>query len=121
MGGPLGAAVGLIAGAVAGGVLGSEVGEAVNPTLEERHWISAYKSEPYYNSDYSFADYKPAYLTGREGYARYPNKSFGEVESHLEEDYIGNRGSSRLVWVDARSATQSAWDRQVQANRNPAT
>jgi uncharacterized protein YcfJ len=121
MGGPLGAAIGLVAGAVAGGVLGSEVGEALNPTVEEHFWSSAYKTEPYYDSDYSFADYKPAYLTGYEGYTRYPDKSFGEVEAHLEEDYIGNRGNSRLVWVDARSATQSAWDRRVEANRRSTT
>lgn len=118
MGGPIGAAIGLVAGALAGGVLGSEAGEAVNPTAELHYWSTTYKSEPYYVASYSFDDYLPAYRTGYEGYHRYGGKSFDEVEGHLQEDYISNRGNSRLAWVDARPATRSAWDRLGGVNRN---
>lgn len=111
MGGPIGGAIGLVVGAIAGGVLGSEMGEAVNPTEEERHWSTSYTSEPYYNSSYSYDDYRPAYRVGYEGYSLHPGKSFDDVEGHLQENYIANRGNSRLSWIDARPATRSAWDR----------
>jgi uncharacterized protein YcfJ len=111
MGGPIGGAIGLVVGAVAGGVLGSEVGEAVNPTAEETYWSTAYRTEPYYNSSYAYDDYRPAYRVGYEGYGLHPGKSFDEVENYLQEDYIANRGNSRLNWGDARPATRSAWDR----------
>ena len=112
MGGPIGGAIGLVAGAIVGGVLGSEVGEAANPTAEEHYWSTSYKTEPYYNSSYSYDDYRPAYRVGYEGYTLHPGKSFEDVELFLQEDYIANRGNSRLSWVDARDATRSAWHRR---------
>jgi hypothetical protein len=111
MGGPIGGAIGLVAGALVGGVLGSEVGEAVNPTAEDSYWSTTYTTEPYYNDSYSYDDYRPAYRVGYEGYNLHPGKSFEDVESVLQEDYIANRGNSRLGWIDARHATRSAYDR----------
>lgn len=111
MGGPIGGAIGLVVGAIAGGVLGSEVGEAVNPTAEEHYWSTTYKTEPYYNSSFGYDDYRPAYRVGYDGYQLHPGKSFEEVEDLLQEDYVANRGNSRLAWLDARRASRSAWDR----------
>ena len=109
--GPIGAAVGLVAGALIGGVAGSEAAEAVNPTVEENHWSGAFTAQPYYLSSYTYDDYRPAYRVGYEGYSRYKGKSFDEVEDELRDEYIRNRGNSRLGWMDARPATRSAWDR----------
>lgn len=111
MGGPIGGAIGLVAGAVVGGVIGSEVGEAVNPTLEETYWSTTYTREPYYSSTYTYEDYAPAYRVGYEGYRLHPDKSFEEVETRLQDDYIAQRGTSRLDWIDARHATRSAFNR----------
>lgn len=110
-GGPIGGAIGLVAGALVGGVLGSEVGEAANPTAEEHYWSTSYTTEPYYNSSYSYDDYRPAYRVGYEGYIQHPGKSFEDAEPYLQEQYIANRGNSRLAWDDARPATRSAWKR----------
>ncbi len=111
MGGPIGGAIGLVAGALIGGVLGSEVGEAANPTAEEHYWSTSYTSEPYYNSSYSYDDYRPAYRVGYEGYNLHPGKTFEDAEPFLQEDYIASRGNSRLGWIDARPASRSAWKR----------
>ncbi len=118
LGGPIGGAIGLVAGALVGGVLGSEAGEAVNPSDEALYWSTSYQTEPYYVSTYSFDDYLPAYRTGYEGYHRYAGKSYEDVEGHLQEDYIGNRGNSRLAWEEAQHATRSAWNRLGSVNRN---
>lgn len=112
IGGPIGSAVGLIAGAVVGGLLGSAAGEALNPTEIDQHWSSSYTKEPYYNSDYTYDDYLQAYRTGAEGYDSDPGKSFAELESQLEEDYMMNRGRSRLGWPEARPAVLAAWERR---------
>lgn len=110
-GGPVGGTIGLVAGALVGGLAGSALGELVNPTEEDRYWSVSYKNEPYYNSNYSFADYRPAYRTGFEGHGQHQGLAFQDVESHLEQDYIRNRGDSRLNWEQARPATLSAWNR----------
>ena len=114
MGGPIGGAVGLVAGAVVGGMLGSAAGEALNPTEETLHWSSTYTKEPYYNSDYAYDDYSPAYRTGAEGFDNHPDRTFDEIESHLQDEYILNRGRSRLGWDDARPAMLAAWERRRQ-------
>jgi hypothetical protein len=112
LGGPVGGAVGLVAGAVVGGMLGSAAGEAVSPTAEDQAWSSSYTQEPYYNSDYTYDDYQPAYRTGYEGHDREPGKTFEELEAQLQDDYVSIRGRSRLGWPDARPAVKAAWERR---------
>lgn len=114
LGGPVGGTIGLVAGAVAGGLLGHAAGEALNPTEEDHHWSSSYTREPYYNSDYAYDDYLPAYRTGAEGHDANPGKTFAEIEAQLQEDYISNRGRSRLSWLQARAPMLAAWERRRQ-------
>lgn len=114
LGGPIGGTIGLVAGAVAGGMLGRAAGEAIHPTEEDHHWSSSYTREPYYDSDYSYDDYLPAYRTGTEGFDADPDKSFEEIEAQLQEDYIQNRGRSRLGWDKARAPMLAAWERRRQ-------
>lgn len=114
MGGPIGGTIGLVAGAVAGGLLGHAAGEARNPTEEDHHWSSSYTREPYYNSDYAYDDYQPAYQTGTEGFDAYPDQSFEQIEVQLQDDYISNRGRSRLGWPEARAPMLAAWERRRQ-------
>lgn len=116
LGGPVGAAVGLVAGAVMGGLAGKAIGEKIDPTKEDQFWSTRFKNEPYYQQNYTFDDYRPAYRTGYEGFNRYSGKSFDEIESDLQQDYTKNRGQSQLDWDRARVATRAAWDR-VSASR----
>lgn len=109
--GPVGTAVGAAVGAVAGGLAGKAVGERVNPTVEDAHWRENYQNEPYYNKDYGYDDYAPAYRTGYEARERYPDRRFDEVERDLSTDYERSRGNSRLGWEEARPASRAAWDR----------
>jgi uncharacterized protein YcfJ len=112
IGGPIGTAVGLVAGAVVGGMLGSAASEALLPTEIDQHWSSSYTKEPYYNSDYTYDDYLQAYRTGAEGFDADPDKTFAELEAQLQDDYLMNRGRSRLSWTDARPAVLAAWERR---------
>jgi hypothetical protein len=101
-------AVGFAAGAAAS--VARRPGK-VDPAAQERYWLENYANEPYYDSNYSFEDYLPAFRTGWEGRAKYAGRSFEDVEKDLTADFHWNRGQSRLVWDQARHAVRAAWDR----------
>ena len=113
IGAPIGAAVAGLVGAVGGGYAGKGVAEAVNPTDENTYWQSNYRNAPYYQTDYDFADYEPAYRVGYEGYGRHSvmGRDYSEIEPELESDYMRSRGGSRLGWDNAKAATRDAWER----------
>jgi hypothetical protein len=115
VGGPIGAAVGLMAGAVAGGLAGKGVAEKIDPTVEERYWKDNYSKRAYAEKNVSYDVYQPAYRTGYEGYTRYPDKKYEEVESDLRRDYEKSRGNSGLSWEKAKHATSDAWHRVEKA------
>ncbi len=113
IGAPIGAAIGGVVGAVGGGYAGKAVAESINPTDENAFWENNHRGASYYEKDYDYTDYAPAYRTGYEGFGRYgaSGKDYKDVESDLESDYTKNRGASRLEWDKAKSATRDAWDR----------
>lgn len=107
--GPVGTVVGAAVGAIAGGLAGKGVAEMVDPTVEDTYWKGQYTKEPYYNSQYSYDDFAPAYRTGYEGRVKYHGRSWDEIETDLESDY--KRHNGKLDWVDVKDATRNAWNR----------
>lgn len=110
VGGPLGTLVGAAVGAIAGGLAGKGVGEMVDPTVEDAYWRSTYSKEPYYNEGLEYDAYGPAYRAGYEGRVKYHGRSFDEVESDLQSDYVRNNGKVDS-WNEMKDATRAAWDR----------
>ena len=109
--GPVGTIVGAAIGAVAGGLAGKGVGEMVDPTVEDAYWREAHTKEPYYSEALGYEDaYSPAYRAGYEGRAKYDGRSFEEVESDLQGDYIRHSGRADS-WNEVRDASRAAWDR----------
>lgn len=113
VGGPVGAAVGLAAGAIVGGLAGKGAGEAVNPTVEDTYWREQHAREPYYDRNYSYEDYGPAYSTGYMGYSQYgvAGKTYEQAEPDLRRDWERSRGKSRLDWERAKYPSRAAWER----------
>jgi hypothetical protein len=111
VGGPVGTIVGAIAGGVGGGLAGKATAEAIDPTTEEAYWRDTFASRPYYDQDYLYDDYAPAYRTGWEAKTMYPNAGWMDVEDDIERDWERARGESRLTWDRARYAVRDAWDR----------
>jgi hypothetical protein len=109
--GPVGAAVGIVAGGVAGGLAGKGIAESIDPTVEEHHWRNAYPTRDYYDENVSYEQIGPAYRYGWESRAKYPNRSWNEVERDLESDWSTQRDKSMLDWPRARPATRDAWER----------
>ncbi len=109
--GPVGTVVGGVVGAIVGAAAGHSAGEAINPTVEETYWRSAYGKEPYYNSQYTYDDYAPAYRAGFMGRNEYRDLSWDKAEPRLASDWQKARGASRLNWDQARDASRAAWQR----------
>jgi len=111
--GPIGGAIGAAVGAVVGGMAGKGIAEQVNPTAEDAYWREHYSNEPYYDRTYAYDDYRGAYRTGYEGFARLgaSGRRYEEIEPELRRDYERNYGTSRLAWDRARDAVRAAWYR----------
>jgi len=109
--GPVGTAVGGLVGAIAGAAAGHSAGEAINPTVEEKYWSSAYGKEPYYDKKYSYDDYAPAYRAGYMGREEYRDLTWDEAEPRIASNWNTLRGKSSLEWKQARMASRAAWDR----------
>jgi hypothetical protein len=104
IGAVLGAAVGAVAGAMARGAM------TVDPVVEDSYWRDNYASRPYATGA-RYEDLQPAYRFGMDSYAKYPDRSFDDVEPELERNWHGARGSSSLEWERAKHATRDAWHR----------
>jgi uncharacterized protein YcfJ len=109
--GPVGTVVGAAVGALAGGLAGKAVAEHYDPTIEEQYWRKAYTKEPYYDTEFGFDDYSPAYRLGGAAGARYGDTPFETFEKDLGREYRDARGNSRLDWEQASPAARAAWAR----------
>ncbi len=108
--GPVGTAIGAAVGAIAGGLAGHGVAELVDPTAEEAYWRENYSSRPYVAGE-SYDDFGPAYRYGVSSYTMYPDRTFDDVESDLNRDWDGARGTSTLEWDRAKLAARDSWQR----------
>jgi len=109
--GPIGVVAGAIVGGVAGGYAGKAAAEAVDPTTEDAYWRDNFSQRDYYDKDYTYDDYGPAYRHGWEARIRHADRDYSEVEPGLERDWQMSRASSRLPWPKAKSAVRDAWRR----------
>ncbi len=113
IGAPVGAAIGGVAGAIGGGLAGKGVAEVINPTAEDAFWATEYRNTPYFEDQYDYADYAPAYRAGYEGFGQHGllGSDYADVEPQLQQHYEQTRGSSKLGWDKATAASRDAWNR----------
>lgn len=93
------------------------VNDRLDLSGEDNYWRTHFKREPYYDRDYSFDDYGPAFRVGYDGRVRSDSRSFDEAEPGLRQRWEETKGSSRLAWEKARDAARAAWDRVSSAGR----
>jgi hypothetical protein len=109
--GPVGSLVGGAIGAAIGGFAGHSLGDEFDPYEEEEHWKSRYQEEPYYEKDYTFEDYGPAYRVGYETYPLHAGKAYVDAEKELGSHWEKAKGKSRLTWEQAKHAVRAGWHR----------
>ena len=80
---------------------------------DEQYWRDSYQNEPYYNNQYSFDDYAPAYRMGHEGQrsGRFSGQSWDQARGSLESEWQAGRGNSRMDWKNAEPAARAAYVR----------
>jgi hypothetical protein len=69
----VGTAAGMAAGAVSA-IVGKVPQAQVDPANEELYWREHFASEPYYDANFSFEDYLPAWRVGWEGRGRHAGR-----------------------------------------------
>ena len=107
-----GTAAGLAAGA-AQALVGKKPAQEIDPMAEELYWREHFAAEPYFDANFQFEDYLPAWQTGWEGRMKYAGRSFEDAERELKADFHWHRGKSRLLWDQARAAVRASFERTV--------
>jgi hypothetical protein len=90
---------------------GKGVAETIDPTGEVAYWRDNFKDRPYAENATNFDDLGPVYGYGVNSSAKYPGRSFDDVEADLSRDWDGARGAANLQWHQARNASRDAWER----------
>lgn len=111
IGGPLGMAAGGAIGALAGGMAGQGIGTLLNPSEERVYWQDHYRNESYFNPNYDYDDYEPAYMLGYTAQQRYRG-SWDELSEQLERDWETVKGKSRMEWEHSRDAVRAAYEKE---------
>ncbi len=81
---------------------------------EENYWREHHAEQPYAKPEHDYEDYAHAYQTGYEGFHKYPDKSYEEIQDDLALDYERNKPGSALPWDHARHAVHAAWAKMSQ-------
>lgn len=121
--GPVGSLVGAVGGALLGGALGAATafGPEIHVARHDRYWQEHYATRPYVPAGADYADYGPAYRYGVQSYLRADCPcEWHEVEAGLGAGWETAKGTSPLVWEDAKLAARDAWDRMRNATAVPA-
>jgi hypothetical protein len=119
--GPVGTVVGTVVGGIAGAVSGRAVGESLNPTVETEFWRSEYRRRPYYQEQFPFESYHPAYRAGWESAIDTEDWMAGEklAKSKYDEDkWETEGGAPKLSWEEAKQAARDAYDRAHSQRRD---
>lgn len=109
--GPIGTVAGAVIGGVAGGLAGKAVAESIDPTVETAYWRDEYVNRPYYNNQYDYKDYEPAYRAGWESYRTEQPASFDQQEQAARERWENSTHSTAMQWTDVRPAAEDAYNR----------
>lgn len=119
-GGALGSAggpVGMFIGALAAGLEEKSPAERIDFAAENQYWRENYRKESYYDGNYTFQDYGPAYRAGYSAKAAGDSQTFEEVEPKLRLSWENINDLSSLTWERARPASRAAWERVERAMR----
>jgi hypothetical protein len=110
--GPIGTLIGGAIGTVAGAAAGKGVAERVDPTGEADYWRTEYAARPYYDRNYKYEDYAPAYEYGSNLRASSGALAWDDsLESQARSDWENVKAKSSLTWEKAKDAVRDAFDR----------
>ncbi len=115
--GPAGTALGAAVGAVVGGLAGKGLAEKVDPTREDAYWQEHHSRQAWARGR-PYADFRPAYQAGYEGYSEHgtAGRTFEDAEPELRARYERTLPAPNVPWTEARPASQAAWKKFERPN-----
>ena len=116
--GPIGTLIGGSIGAIAGAAIGKGAAERMDPTGEAEYWQNEYTKRPYFDSNYTYDDYGPAYTYGDSVRAQYADRRWDDsLETDVRQGWEATKAKSRLTWEQAKHAVRDAFDRSDRTYR----
>ena len=116
--GPIGTLIGGSIGAIAGAAIGKGAAERMDPTGEAEYWQNEYTKRPYFDSNYTYDDYGPAYTYGDSVRAQYADRRWDDsLETDVRQGWEATKAKSRLTWEQAKDAVRDAFDRSDRTYR----
>ena len=116
--GPIGTLIGGSIGAIAGAAMGKGAAERMDPTGEAEYWQGEYANRPYFDSNYTYDDYGPAYSYGDSVRAQYGDRQWDDsMEADVRQGWESAKAKSRLTWEHAKDAVRDAFDRSDRTYR----
>lgn len=110
--GPIGTLIGGAIGAIAGAAAGKGVAERMDPTGEAEYWQTEYTKRPYFDGNYTYEDYAPAYAYGDSVRMQYADRRWDDsLEADVRQGWEATKAKSRLTWEQAKDAVRDAFDR----------
>jgi len=82
---------------------------ATNAIEEGFYWHEAYRKEAWYDKNYLYEDYAPAYRAGYVHRMRHADASWEQAEVELGSRWDGIKGVSRMPWDVAKAIAHAAW------------
>jgi hypothetical protein len=85
--------------------------DVIDTNAEEAYWRQNFSTRSYVPDGTPFIEYKPAYRYGADAFSRHPGRTFEHVQSELQQEWDGFKGTSSLTWEHAKHAARDAWQR----------
>lgn len=83
---------------------------------EDAYWQRNFCHERYYDGDFDYEDYAPAYCVGYVGCVQYGGQ-LADAERCLCANWERIKGDSRLALDEAMPAMRAAWERMARQRR----
>ncbi|MGH9458518.1 MAG: hypothetical protein ACRD2J_12875 [Thermoanaerobaculia bacterium] len=78
----------------------------------DAYWRNHFATRDYYDQNYAYEDYEPAYHYGAWARAQFVDEAWTpDLDEKLGRSWQERKGPSRLGWNQARHAARDAWER----------
>lgn len=116
--GPIGTFVGGAIGTIAGAGGGKAVAQRMDDEREDQYWQAEHSNRPYYDKQFGYDDYAPAYQYGSRVRSEQGARQWDDsLETELRNDWESSRANSRLDWEHALPAVRDSYDRADRTHR----
>lgn len=76
----------------------------------DKYWSDRYSGQNYFDKQYTYDDYRPAYRYGTYARSQYSGREWDDrLENDLASGWDRAKGTSKLTWEKAKQAVRDGW------------